>query len=249
MKGASRINKQIRKNIARLTDDRRDKSAVVSNMIVMIMVIFIAITIPFSALSISANLVFKNQDLYGFEFERSGMISTINGDISPAEMATQMVNFLSGKDDYIKAKASYSETYSDIFSDEDMEDLKTFRQFLDRILVFAIIFLIISAILFAMLFVAERKRELRKAFSAGGVVYIILVIVSILFAFAEVFREFVLKLMFGIVHASNSMIPIIFTGYYRAMAVGLIAIVAFIIFAIIYTIGSRFFKEHRMFEI
>lgn len=212
-----------------------------------ILIILIAIFIPFFSVLTACNIVFRVPDLYVYEFTSQEVAGEVDLGISDDELGHFFSDFMKGKEADFDLFSEYRDREQNVFSTNEQINMENARKILNWILFIdgGIAFIIL--VCYFLFLWKKRKYELRIAFKAGTAVFVALqAFLHITFNITSV-RTFLYQWIFINPFGADDVLPLILQERFARLSMFVNSAVALVIMIILASITWRLTKPRRMF--
>jgi hypothetical protein len=203
--------------------------------------------IPLIALATAANAVFRLPDIYRYEFNRSGVLSEINLEVSSDELSEFFSGYMFGSFDEFQITAFYMGRMRPIFSIGEGVAMEQMRTWLNESLV------ALCGMFFLMLFIywfllrQDRKEAVRIAYRAGMALYAAIAAGASVILLIDDLRQGVMESFFAYTFDESDILPQLLPPQFVSEGQLLIVVISLIILAVGHSVTKRLTRPDRMF--
>lgn len=215
-----------------------------------VLFVTLILCVPFISIIGAGNIVLRMPDVYGYQFNDIEFTKNNGLEMENQQLADYISDFMFDKKDKFELHVNYEGQKSSIFTDQENNIMRHFRNILNKTMVFFTIFLIFSVMSFVTLFKGDRKEALRVAMKGAAIEYLSLIFIGLICFFVPPLKAFFYSVFFQYSLQENGMLTLILTDQLaNKCVVGIVAISALIMFLLTYltqklTQPRRMFKQH-----
>jgi len=244
-----KAKRQIKKHIAGYQDERRgiDVADILARILYALCALVLAFALPVATFCASANVIFRIPDLYNFELSRSEILKEAKLDVTAAEVAELMSNYMQHQTEEFSLTSESGSRTVELFSFVEKARMQQLRALLDDGLSLLKLSAALAAAAFLVLTLTGKRRRLRYGFRGATAVFLCLIAFAVAVACIAAVRDWALGL-FGIFFLGDERLLQLFGSVWRVEAMLAVIAVALIQFVAISSASRRLFREQeRMF--
>ena len=216
-------------------------------VIYRVLLIVIAVCVPVVSLLSALNIVFRLPDLYIYQFNNNQITSQVDLGITDEELGRFFSDFMKGEKDEFDLFTEYRDREQAVFGTSEKINMENARKLLNHslyILGGAALLLIIS---YGVFLAGKKKYELRGAYKAGILVFIILILLFYSLLYFEQARSGLFDLIFINSFGADDVLPLMLTGQFEVIALTVISTAGLVLLVILASVTWRLTKPRRMF--
>lgn len=216
-------------------------------VIYRVLLIVVAVCVPVVSLLSALNIVFRLPDLYIYQFNNNQIASQVDLGITDEELGRFFSDFMKGEKDEFDLFTEYRDREQAVFGTSEKINMDNARKLLNHslyILGGAALLLIIS---YGVILARKKKYELRGAYKAGILVFIILVLLFYSLLYFDQTKSGLFDLIFINSFGVDDVLPLMLTGQFEVIALTVISTAGLVLLVILASVTWRLTKPRRMF--
>lgn len=172
--------------------------------------IILVITLPLMIVILSSNLILRVSETYNFHFNDSQVVSEIPYNVTGGELSSEISSYWSSFDDEDFQVYEKNGNYKDpIFETDEQQAMKKAKNILNIELAAGFLCLVIAAAIYIYLWKNQFLEALRKRYTAGAVITIVLLVLQAVFWMIRPFRLWAYTTFIGVELTKDSTLAII----------------------------------------
>jgi hypothetical protein len=203
--------------------------------------------IPLVALISAANAAFRLPDIYRYEFNRSGVLSEINLEVSSNELSEFFSDYMFGSLDDFQITGFYMGRLRPVFSIGEGTVMEQMRSLLNKSVLLLGGLLVLILFIYWFLLRQDRKEAVRIAYRAGMALYALILLGVFAVTMIEDLRQNILNSFFIYTFDESDILPQLLPFPFFIENLFIMIAISLIILTVGHSVTKRLTRPDRMF--